>query len=46
MSQIFKNRQKIVTPYGVEYTVEEFLGSGGQGEVYKVSSNGKDWALS
>lgn len=45
MSQIFKNRQKIVTPSGIEYTVEEFLGSGGQGEVYKVSSAGKDWAL-
>jgi eukaryotic-like serine/threonine-protein kinase len=45
MSQIFKNKQKITTPSGVEYNVEEFLGSGGQGEVYKVSSAGKDWAL-
>ena len=30
---------------GVEYTVEQFLGSGGQGEVYRVSSQGKDVAL-
>jgi len=45
MSQILKNKQKIVTASGVEYKVEDFLGSGGQGEVYKVSSGGKDWAL-
>lgn len=25
--------------------MEDFLGSGGQGEVYKVTSSGKDWAL-
>lgn len=45
LSQILNTKQKIVTPSGVEYQVEEFLGSGGQGEVYKVSSGGKDWAL-
>jgi eukaryotic-like serine/threonine-protein kinase len=45
MSQILKNKQKIVTSSGVEYKVEDFLGSGGQGEVYKVSSEGKFWAL-
>ncbi len=45
MSQILKIKQKILTPSGTEYKVEEFLGSGGQGEVYRVSSGGKDWAL-
>ena len=44
-SQILKTKQKIVGSAGVEYKVEDFLGSGGQGEVYKVSSGGKDWAL-
>ena len=45
MSQILKNKQKIITQSGTEYKVEEFLGSGGQAEVYRVSANGKDWAL-
>jgi serine/threonine protein kinase len=45
LSQIFKNNQKIVTPSGVEYIVLDFLGSGGQGEVYNISSGGKNWAL-
>ena len=45
MSQILKNTQKIITPSGTEYRVEEFLGFGGQGEVYKVSAGNKNWAL-
>ena len=30
---------------GNEYTVNEMLGSGGQGEVYRISSNNGDFAL-
>ena len=30
---------------GVTYTVEQFLGAGGQGEVYRVREAGQDWAL-
>lgn len=45
MSQILKIKQKIITPSGTEYKVEEFLGSGGQGEVYRVSAGDKNWAL-
>lgn len=45
MGQFLKDKQKIVTPSGSEYRVEECVGSGGQGEVYRVSAKGKDWAL-
>lgn len=45
LSQIFKTKQIIVTATGIEYFVSEFLGSGGQGEVYRVSSGGREWAL-
>jgi serine/threonine protein kinase len=30
---------------GVTYTVEQFLGAGGQGEVYKVTEDEQEWAL-
>jgi len=45
MGQLFSKGQTIRSPSGIEYKVEEFLGGGGQGEVYKVSSLGKQWAL-
>jgi len=38
-------KQKIVTPSGNEYKIEELLGAGTQGEVYRVSSAGKFFAL-
>jgi serine/threonine protein kinase len=45
MGQFFSKGQKISSPSGTEYKIEEFLGEGTQGEVYRVSSGGKDWAL-
>jgi serine/threonine protein kinase len=45
MGQLFSKGQKILSPSGTEYKIDEFLGGGGQGEVYRVSSNGKDWAF-
>jgi serine/threonine protein kinase len=45
MSQLFSKGQKVSSISGMEYKIEDFLGGGGQGEVYRVSSKGKDWAL-
>ena len=45
MGQLFSKGQKLSSSSGTEYKIEEFLGGGGQGEVYRVSSNGKNWAL-
>ena len=40
-----KNGFKGKTLYGVEYTVLEHLGGGGQGNVYRIEMNGKQKAL-
>ena len=45
MGQLFSKGQKIHSPSGTEYKIDDFLGGGGQGEVYRVSSSGKNWAL-
>jgi len=45
MGQLFTKGQKISSPSGLEYKIEEYIGGGAQGEVYRVSSDGKDWAL-
>jgi eukaryotic-like serine/threonine-protein kinase len=37
--------QTVRSESGNEYTVREFLGGGGQGEVYRVAGPGKEWAL-
>ena len=45
MSQTIKNGDQLLSSSGVSYAVKGFIGAGGQGEVYRVSSQGKDWAL-
>ena len=45
MSDLLQPGQKIATRSGSQCTVEKFLGSGGQGEVYKASWEGHDVAL-
>lgn len=40
-----KNGFRAKTMYGCTFTVREFLGGGGQGNVYKVDYNGKTMAL-
>jgi DNA-binding helix-hairpin-helix protein with protein kinase domain len=45
MGQFFSKGQKISSPSGTEYKIEDYIGGGGQGEVYRVSSGGKEWAL-
>ena len=40
-----KNGFKGRTVNGGEFTVLEFLGGGGQGNVYKISFNGREMAL-
>lgn len=37
--------QTIVTERGQTYTIEKFLGAGGQGEVYRIHGNGGSYAL-
>ena len=41
----FKNGDKLKLLNGDEISVKSLLGDGGQGEVYLVSYNGKDYAL-
>lgn len=45
MADILKPNQVVHTASGINCNVEKFLGSGGQGEVYKVSIGGQDYAL-
>jgi len=45
MNQLFEKGQKINSPVGLEYEILDFLGSGGQGEVYLVKSENKQYAL-
>lgn len=45
MGQQFSKGQKISSPSGTEYKIEEYINGGAQGDVYRVSSEGKDWAL-
>jgi serine/threonine protein kinase len=46
MSEIFKSHQTVYTKSsGIPCQVEEFLGSGGQGEVYRASLKGQPVAL-
>ena len=45
MNQLLKQNQKIVSSNGIEYAVKDFLGDGTQGEVYRVTTSGKDLAL-
>ena len=45
MNQILKARQRIQLVSGTHVTVEAFLGGGGQGEVYRVSTPGGMMAL-
>ena len=46
MDEILKIGQVVRTETsGMDYTVEALLGSGGQGEVYRVSNNGSNMAL-
>ncbi len=44
MSNLVKG-DKVKIKYGGEAVVKEELGAGGQGTVYKVSYNGKEYAL-
>ena len=41
----FKNGEKIKLTNGDIVTVKQKLGEGGQGSVFKVDYNGKDYAL-
>jgi DNA-binding helix-hairpin-helix protein with protein kinase domain len=45
MNQILKIHQKIQLGSGTTVTVREFLGGGGQGEVYRVQAAGTELAL-
>lgn len=45
MQQILKSKLKFTSPSGIEYSVRELLGAGGQGEVYRVTSKAGDFAL-
>ena len=46
MNQLLKIKQKVKTETsGMTYEVEQFLGGGGQGEVYRAAMSGKPIAL-
>ena len=45
MGELKENSIVVSTSSKTQYTVKNLLGSGGQGEVYSVTSNGKPWAL-
>jgi hypothetical protein len=45
MQSILKPGQKIISALGHEYVIKNFIGSGGQGEVYQASGKGRDWAV-
>ena len=37
--------KKIHSTSGIEYTIKGLIAEGGQGQIYKVTSNGRDWVL-
>jgi eukaryotic-like serine/threonine-protein kinase len=45
METLLKPGQTIQSSTGASYSVQELLGSGGQGDIYRVNSGGKDWAI-
>ena len=45
MNQLLKEKQILPIDSKENCVVEKFLGSGGQGEVYEVSIQGKKYAL-
>lgn len=45
MTEIFSAGTTVTSVNGNEYTIRKLLGSGGQGEVYRVNGLGRDWAL-
>lgn len=45
MYHTINNGDRLISSSGVIYAVEGFIGAGGQGEVYRVASQGKAWAL-
>lgn len=45
MYQCLKKNQEIILDNGSKCKVIDFIGSGGQGEVYKVNCEGQDYAL-
>lgn len=45
MQSILKPGQTINSSLGHEYIIKNFIGSGGQGEVYQASGKGRDWAV-
>jgi len=45
MSNIFEKGHEVKTSRGETYVIEKFIGSGGQGEVYKASCNNQKMAI-